>query len=151
MIDEKKIRMARLHICCFENFDDKRLKYDLEKFPDRLCVIDEDKDIVVDVETRHQYTYVRTISMLYFLNELERKKISVGKRVGCFEYDSLSLGILSSDDLKECKEIINLLKQGFVFPDGNEELSNEEYLELINRSKIEEEPKKRCKTRKKRK
>ena len=61
MINDKKIRIAKIHICSFENYDENILKYNLEKYPDRICVIDEQKDIVVDVETRYQYQYVRTV------------------------------------------------------------------------------------------
>lgn len=150
MLENKKIRMAKMHICPFEKYDETRLKFDLEKYKERLCVIDENKDIVIDVENRHQYTYVRTVSMLYFLNEIELKKVEVGKRVACFEYNSICLSDLSSDDLKKCKEVIELLKQGFIFPEGNKQLTNEEYLELITNKK-KEEPKKMVKTRKKRK
>ena len=151
MFENKKIRISKMHICPFEKYDNSRLKFDLEKYKDRLCVVDENKDIVVDVETGHQYPYVRTVSMIYFLNELEAKKVVVGKRVGCFEYDSICLSDLNSEDLKKCKEVIELLKQSFVFPNGNEQLTNEQYLELINRQKIEQKSKKMCKSRKKRK
>lgn len=147
MIKQNKPMIARIHICCFESFNNN-LKTDLQKYLDRLCIIDEEKDIVVDVETRHQYKYVRTVSMLYFLNELETKKIIPGKRFGCFKYDN-SLIDVSSDELKECKKIIDLLKQGYEFPNGNDVLTNEEYLELINRPKIEEQPKKLFKIGKK--
>ena len=151
MANEKKLRIARLHICNFENYNENILKMNLQKYPDRLCIIDDENDIVIDVETKHRYQYVRTINMLYFLSDFESKKVSVGKRVGCFEYSYLSLDKLTSDELKQCKEIINLLKQGFIFPDGNEELTNEQYLELINTPKMDEEPKKMIKSRKKRK
>ena len=142
--------ITRMHICCFENPNGFGLERDLQKYPDRLCVLDEEKDIVIDVETGHKYTYIRTFSMIYFLNEIERKKVELGKRFACFKYDNALLNI-SSDELKKCKEIINLLKSGYEFPDGNKELTNEQYLELINTQKIEEEPKKIVKTRKKRK
>lgn len=137
MNKEKRPLIARVHICCFDKFDETILKTDLNEYPDRLCIVDEENDMIIDVETKHRYTYVRTMSMLYFLNELERKKIKLGKRFGCFKYDN-SLLKISSDELKQCREIINLLKQGFVFPDGNDELTNEEYLELINKSKTKE-------------
>lgn len=148
---EKKPRITKLHICCFEKYNENILKMNLEKYPERLCVIDDINNIVVDVETRHEYEYVKTVNMLYFLSDLEAKKISPGKRVACFEYSFLSFGNLSSDELKNCKEIIELMKKGHKFPDGNQKLTNEEYLELINTQKIEEQPKKMVKTRKKRK
>ena len=148
MINEKKIRIAKIHICSFENYNANILKYNLEKYPERICVIDEQKDIVVDVETRHQYPYIRTVNMSYFLNDSEKKKVIPGKRVGCFEYYSLSLFELSSDDLKKCNKIINLLKENYIFPEGNDELTNEQYLELINSSKKEKESKKKYKKRK---
>lgn len=148
---ENKPRITKLHICCFEKYNENILKMNLEKYPERLCIIDAEKNFVIDVETRHEYEYVKTVNMLYFLSDLESKKISPGKRVACFEYSFLSIGNLSSDELRKCKDIIELLKKGYKFPDGNQELTNEEYLELINTQKTEEETKKMVKTRKKRK
>ena len=151
MTNEKRFRITKLHICSFEKYDDRYLKKDLEKYPERLCIIDDQTNIVIDVETKHKYEYIKTINGLYFFSEFGSKVVPIGKRVGCFEYSYISIGNLSSDELRECKEIINLLKKGFSFPDGNEQLTNEQYLELINRPKLEEESKKMFKSRKKRK
>lgn len=148
---ENKPRITKLHICCFEKYSENILKMNMEKYPERLCIIDDANNIVIDVGTRHKYEYVKTINMLYFLSDLEAKKVSPGKRVGCFEYSFLSMGNLTSDELKNCKEIIELLKQGHEFLDGNQELTNEEYLELINTQKKEEQVKKMVKTNKKKK
>lgn len=142
--------IVKIHICNFEKKDDC-LKVNLNDFPERLCVIDNKNDVVIDVETKHKYPYIRTISMMYFLNEMEAKKITIGKRVACFEYSFLSLSRLNSKELIECEKIIESLKQGIQYPDGNDILTNEQYLALINKTKIHEEPIKTLKKRKKRK
>ena len=40
--------ITRMHICCFENPNGFGLERDLQKYPDRLCILDEEKDIVFD-------------------------------------------------------------------------------------------------------
>ena len=104
-MENENYKIVKMHIC---NFDKKGdfLKVDLNDFPERLCIIDNKNDIAIDVQTKHKYPYIRTVSMMYFLNEMEAKKITIGKRVACFDYSLLSLSGLNSKELIECKKII---------------------------------------------
>lgn len=129
---KKNIITSKIHIVPFERDKDNILKGCFDQYPPRLCVIDDDNSIAVDVETCMQYPYIRTFSSIYFYNEIEKNKIKIGKRFACRPYVLFNEDSLSTDLLKRKKEIINLLNQGVTFPDGNEELTNEEYLELIN-------------------
>jgi len=149
-MENDNYKIAKIHICNFEKKEDF-LKVNLNKFPERLCIIDEKNDIAVDVETKHQYPYIRTVSMMYFLNDTEVKKIKIGKRFACFEYFFLTLSGLNSEELIECKKIIESLKKGIKYPDGNDMLTNEQYLELINENKIQKQSNKILKKSKKRK
>lgn len=143
MKNRNKIRIAKIHICSFEKVNDKDFKFNVEKYPERLCVIDENRDIVVDVETKHEYPYVETTSTLHFINNMYINQISEGQRVACYEYVvMLPNQELSSKEIDECNKIFNLLKQGKSFKKGNEELTNEEYLEMINKAKVEPKIKK---------
>lgn len=143
MRNKNKIRIAKIHICSFERVSSKDFKFNTEKYPERLCVIDENNKIAVDVETKHQYPYVETTSTLHFINNMYINQINEGQRVACFGYVIiLPTHDLSSKELDECNKIINLLKQGKNFKDGNKELTNEEYLEMINNSKHETKIKK---------
>ena len=149
-MENDNYKIVKIHICNFEKKDDL-WKVNLNEFPERLCIIDNNNDIAIDVETKHQYTYIRTMSMMYFLNEMEVKKLKIGKRLACFEYSLLLLSTLSSEEITQCQEIIEALKQGFKYPDGNDMLTNEQYLELINKDKNKKESNKILKKHKKRK
>lgn len=141
------IRIARIHICTIEKADGNNIKLDLQNYPERLCVIDEENSIVIDVETKHQYPYIRTVNRLYFASEDDVARIKYGKRNAYFDYSNFLMLDFSLSELNRCKEIIEQLKQGVVFIDGNEALTNEEYLNMIKNSKKENPPKKKCKKR----
>lgn len=146
MKEKNKVRIAEIHICSFEKTDGKGFKFNTMKYPERLCVIDENKGIAIDVETEHQYQYVGVTSTLHFVNEMHINKIKEGQRVACFEYYMiLPSSNISLEQLNKCRDIINLLERGVIFKDGNQELSNEEYLNMINQPKKEGKIRKFCK------
>ena len=86
--------------------------------------------VAVDVNTAHEYPYVRVMNMTYVINN--GIPINNEKRYACIEYVSLLGFDMKKSELLLCKEILNLLKQGVIFPDGNKELTNQEYLEMLN-------------------
>ena len=128
--------IKEIYICPFDRVQPGKLKPNLKDYPTRICVIDDEKEIVIDIKTGLKYDYIKTTSHLYFLSQ-SYKKIKEDKRVAVFP-----LMLMSDDsyDLREVVKIINRLKRNETFEDGNEVYGNEQYLEYINQEKeIEEE------------
>lgn len=117
-----------VQICPFEKLENGILKPNRDEYPYRLCVIDKKTDCVVDVKTHHKYDHIHT-SLIYFLQE-ESKKIIAGKRYAINELQS-SIFLVSDEDLKNAEEIIYRLDNNIGFVEGNDILSNEQYLEKI--------------------
>ena len=121
-----------IHICTFEKFENG-IRPNLEEFPDvRLCVIDHELNKAIDVEHELQYDYLETMSSLYFINE-SSKKLKENKRAAIIPVVLLNCSV---EELNKAKTIIEKLEVGYKFDDGNEELSNEEYLKRISEEKI---------------
>jgi len=154
MENYKRFRVVNIHICCFDRGEKDKFKLDFNKYPTRLCVIDEEKEVAIDVETMHQYPYIKTVGMLDLLDDAQAKKVKLGQRAAVVEYIDLTYYTLDSKTLIKCENIINCLKQGIDFPDGNKELTNEQYLKMLRKQKNDkyensnEKSKKKCKKRK---
>lgn len=146
MLEDKDYKILKMHICSFAR-KNGILTFDMKKYPERLCIFDKINKNVIDVETKHQYPYVRVLNGQCFYNTDDVKKLTPNKRVACIEYATFIYD-LENDLLEECKNIIVSLKNGYVFPNGNEKLTNEEYLETINTSKSEDKIKKISRKRK---
>ena len=123
-----RYNVSWLQICPFERLKSGLLKPNREDYPYRLCVVDKKSGNVIDVKTNNSYKYIHT-SSIYFMHE-EAKKIIDGKRYAIRELQS-SMFSISEEDLKLAREIINKLNNNIDFVDGNEVLSNEQYLEII--------------------
>lgn len=136
MLENENYSIAKMHICSLEK-KDNCFSLKLKEYPERLCVIDKVNKVVIDVETAHQYPYIKVLNNQYFLDMdiAEIKLLNSGERVGCISYATYSYGALDLKKLKRCKYIIELLNEGYTFPDGNKELTNEEYLEVVKNSK----------------
>lgn len=122
---EERFSVKNIHICPVDIAYD-RFKPNLN-FPTRFCVIDEKEEIAIDIKTKLKYDYVKTMSHLYFIGK-SYEKIKRNKRVAMlpifsFEYDE--------EIYNESNIIINMLKNGETFKDGNEVYDNEQYLEFI--------------------
>ena len=117
-----------LQICPFERLDGGILRPNRDDYPYRLCVLDREKSLAIDVKSETSYEYIRT-SLVYFLNE-EAKKIEDNKRYAIMELHLSILGI-DSTDYEHANNILNELNNGKEFVSGNT-ISNEEYLEYIN-------------------
>lgn len=148
MQQNKNYEIIKTHICSLEKRDGIT-SFDLNKYPERICILDKTKNIVIDIETKHQYTYLETMSMLYVLNSELLYKIKPGNRVAVVSYAWIPGFELTTEQLNKCEKIINSLKQGKEYPEGNKVLTNEEYLEMV--TKREEKNKKVYKFSKKRK
>lgn len=116
-----------LQICPFERVNVGLLKPNREDYPYRLCVIDRDTNIVIDIKTYQKYEYIKT-SLVYFMHE-EAKKVEIGKRYAINELQS-SIFPVENEVVKRSEFIIDFLKRGIEFTDGNT-IGNEEYLERI--------------------
>ena len=125
----KRYEIVKMHICGFEESKNGVISY-LSKYPVRVCVVDRKRGRVVDIETMHEYPYVKVINLTYLSDS--NVKLEAGKRYACVEYATIISLELNSDELNKCNSVIKQLKQGYCFKDGNEELTNEEYLEMIN-------------------
>lgn len=117
-----------LQICPFERLDGGILRPNRDDYPYRLCVLDREKSLAIDVKSETSYEYIRT-SLVYFLNG-EAKKIEDNKRYAIMELHLSILGI-DSKDYEHANNILNELNNGKEFVSGNT-ISNEEYLENIN-------------------
>lgn len=123
--------VKEIYICPFDRVQPGKLKPNLKDYPTRICVIDDEKEVAIDVKTGLKYDYIKTTSHLYFLSQ-SYEKIKEDKRVAV-----LPLMLISDDsyDLREVVKIINRLKRNENFQDGNEAYGNEQYLEYINQEK----------------
>lgn len=144
---KNKYKIKEMHICKFEK-EKGLLNFDLNKYPSRICILDKQTGRVIDVETKHQYPYLKITNMSYLLQENKKEDIDINKRYACLEYATLLYSQLDSRMLNSCEEIINLLNSGYEFPNGNDELTNEQYLEMVNSNKKTENQVKKFKKRK---
>lgn len=127
--------VKQIHICPFDRTDLGKLSPKINEYPARYCIIDEEKQIAIDIELKLKYDYVETISWLNFINQ-SYEKIQDDKRVAVCPYRLMN----DNDfDLVEAIKIINNLKNGYEYPDGNETYNNQQYLEYIALEKAKEE------------
>lgn len=132
---EERFKICEMYICPI--YEKEGLyKPDLE-YPTRYCVIDNAKEIAIDIKTGLKYDYVRTMSRLYFVSQ-SYKKIKGNRRVAI--YPLASFGNLEYD-IKEAEKIIEALKNDKEFEDGNETFNNKEHLEYIRQEQLIEQNK----------
>ena len=129
---KEKYSVNEVNICTF-NLENGQIKTNLNSFPQtRLCVIDNEAGIAVDVKHELKYDFIETVSGLYFVS-YALDKIKDNRRVAVFPL--LNIGI-SEDECKMAKSVINKLESGYEFQDGNIALSNEEYLKVLELEKL---------------
>lgn len=104
------------------------LKLDVD-YPPRFCVIDKVKKIAIDIQMGLKYDYIETQSKMFILNG-HADKIKQNKRVAMGNISSLSS--IDDNTIKLGKKIIKKLENNEIFIDGNDVLSNEEYLQIVN-------------------
>lgn len=131
---EERFVIAEMHICPVYKVGNN-YKPDME-YPTRNCVIDNEKEIAIDIKTKLKYDYIRTMSHLYFLSQ-SSQKIKGDNRVAIFPYASI---LYTGYNQKDAIEIIGKLKRNEEFKDGNEVYGNEQYLEYVKQElEIEQE------------
>ena len=133
MFDRYSVR--EVNVCTF-NFDKGGcISTNLNQYPElRLCVIDRDQKIAIDVLHQVKYDYLETFSYLYFLNGTFNK-VKDDRRAAIFSYPNYDL---EKKFKNEIRDIINKLENGYEFCDGNDIYSNEKYLELLEKEKQRE-------------
>ncbi|MBR6690551.1 MAG: hypothetical protein IKL65_04405 [Bacilli bacterium] len=127
---EKRFRVSEMHICPVYRIG-TNFKPDLE-YPTRYCVIDNEREIAIDIKTKLKYDYVKTMSNLYFLSQ-SFEKIKGNNRVAIFPYANVNF---DKYDIADVSIIIEQLKKDEQFQDGNEVYNNEQYLEYLKEEKL---------------
>lgn len=128
---ESRFEIVQIRICPIYNQGYGKLKPDLN-YPNRYCVIDKEKEIAVDINMGLKYDYLRTSSNLYFMYN-DANKIKGNRRVALFPIEKFGFDY----DVNSAELIIEKLKNGVEFQDGNEVFNNEQYLEYLNQEKLE--------------
>lgn len=129
---EERFSIKEIYICPIHKIGEKFLKPDTN-YPTRYCVIDEENEIAVDIKTKLKYDYVKTISNLYFINK-SYEKIKDDKRLAILPFATF---FVDEEYFVEGNFIIDQLKDGVEFQDGNEVFNNEQYLEYLNQETME--------------
>ena len=125
---EEKYIVREVNVCTFNLADNGYVRVNIQDFPDlRLCVIDTENNIAIDVNHELKYDFLGTQSTLAFYN-FSIDKIKGNKRAALLP---INVSDLEDEQEKRVNAIIKKLKKGFEFEDGNEVLTNEQYLELV--------------------
>ncbi|MDO4962598.1 MAG: hypothetical protein Q4E75_00635 [bacterium] len=130
---ENRFEIVCIYICPFIFVNEINVLPNFSDYPVRNCVIDKEKNIVIDIETEQQYDFLPTVSRLFVLTKF-KDKIKDGKRVGVKGMPSKTFTL---DEIEKSKKIIKRLQNGEKFIDGNL-ISNEDYLKLISKEEIED-------------
>lgn len=120
--------VAKMYICPFIVINDVNLVPDFNNYPERDCVIDLEKDIVVDIDMELQYKYCKVPSRLFLYNEFA-EEIKAQQRLALY---SFSIHTVEGENLEKSKTIIENLSNGVRYLDGNI-ISNEDYLNKIKK------------------
>ena len=83
---DERFNVCEIHVCPVYKVGDS-FKPDIE-YPTRYCVIDNEKQIAIDIKTKLKYDYIQTMSHLYFISQ-SYKKIKGDNRVAILPYASL--------------------------------------------------------------
>ena len=127
---DKRYRITEVNICTFEYISDKCVKPRLNSYPHfRLCVIDKEKSIAIDIYHELKYDFLKTLNMVYFING-SISNIRENKRAAVQPIITLDF---TNDEIIRAKKIIKKLEEGYQFKDGNDVLNNEQYLELVEK------------------
>ena len=127
---KERFEIKELHICSFK-LQKTGVHPELEKYPQRLCVIDNERGKAIDIKHELEYDYIETMSGLYLINS-SIDKIKENKRAAIFPIITY-LSMIDEKDLLRAKRIITFLESGKKYADGNTVLSNEEYLKQVQK------------------
>ncbi len=122
----QRFTVTNVSICPIHDKGNGAFQPDFD-YPIRKCIVDRERGIVVDIKTKLKYDYIETMSFIYVLND-SYKKLKKDKRFGIYAVQNISP---ITENLQEIEEIIEKLKNGEDFVDGNDVLDNKQYLESI--------------------
>ena len=144
MKDNDRFSINEMFVCTFRKAEDNAYFAQIGKYPTRWCVVDMEQGIVIDIKMGLKYEYIETTSYLNFLNN-SYKKIKGDKRAA---YKPMQSIYIDPEIYAKGKEIIEKLKNGYEFVDGNDLYSNEEYLKYLEQEGKETLSKEKTKTKK---
>ena len=124
-MNEKYI-ICQMYICPFIRLNELNIVPDLS-YPHRPCVLNLEKQEVIDIYTKLKYDYINTPSRIY--NGPIVEKIKDEKRVAIY---SPLLELVDEKTQHKGQKIIHELENGKEYPNGNSILTNEEYLKKMN-------------------
>lgn len=125
MKNKYSIRVA--NICPFIFLSGINIIPDLN-YPPRLCVVNEEEGFAIDIDTELKYDYLEAPSRLYINSMVD--KVKDNKRVAILS--NLNYENIYSQYPKGLK-IIEQLKSGRKFENGNDVYNNDQYLEYLDR------------------
>lgn len=140
----KNYEICMLNISSFKENKNGTLETRLNDFPYRLCVLDKNKKIAVDVKLSLQYKYIES-SLIYFSLEIKNLKGQFDKRFAMYKEP---LKIVSDEDIMLALNVRNRMINKENFRDGNE-ISNEEYFEMLKNEEDKNEHNRSNKQKKK--
>ena len=134
-MNKERFTINKVMLCTFDCADSKSIRINSENYPDRWCVIDNEKNIAVDIKMGLSYDFIPTFSGMYLasktallIEENKRAAIHACVTIDCDE-----------DILEAGRGIISDLKNGYIYPDGNEMLNETEYFEDLELEKAQEQ------------
>ena len=133
---DNRFEVVEIKITNFIILEDGLVKFDLT-YPDRVCILDNEREIVVDIDHKLEYDYIK-ISPNNQLLKSSYNKIKQNKRAAIHSVPKY----LNSTEQKKVNEIIEYLKEGGQYTNGNLVLNNEQYLERIAKEIFEQQKKK---------
>lgn len=148
MTEENKGRykINKVNLCKFICSSKKTFELDNEYYPERWCVIDTETNKAIDIKMELEYDFIPTFSGLHLASKAaelirENKRAAIHDMYP-FSYDE---GILEKGN-----EIIEKLKMGYLFLDGNEVLNETAYFEALELEKSKDKKKHLKKIKRKR-
>ena len=128
----EKYELCELQICPFEHVNLNNspcLRPMRNDYPYRLCVLDRNKSIAIDINTLHQYDYIE-MSTIHFYG-MSYKKIKDENRYAILKLTAGTMCEVDSNILIKAQDIRKDLEMGKTFENGNV-IDNENYLNLVN-------------------
>lgn len=129
---KERYELCELQICPFEHLnlnDSPCLRPMRNDYPYRLCILDKNNSIAIDVNTKYAYDFIE-MSTIHFYG-MSYKKIQGENRYAILKLSAGSMCEVDNDILIKAQDIRKQLEMGKEFENGNV-IDNETYLNLIN-------------------
>ena len=129
---KEKFELCELQICPFERLTVNNIPYLKplrNEYPYRLCILDRNNSIAIDIETNYLYEYIE-MSVIHFYGT-SFMKIKGDNRYAILRLPANTMCEVTNDTLKKANDIRDILNIGKVFENGNV-INNEDYLSQIS-------------------